>query len=75
MAQKTDATLRITQVKSSNGANPAQRETLRTLGLRRIGSTAERPDHPTVLGMIRTVQHLVVVENEAGNHSRKAGDG
>jgi large subunit ribosomal protein L30 len=59
-------TLRITQIRSSNGANPDQRDTLRTLGLRHIGSTTERPDHPTVRGMIRTVQHLVAVENEAG---------
>jgi large subunit ribosomal protein L30 len=56
-------TLRITQVKSANGANPAQRDTLRTLGLRRIGSSTERPDHPTVRGMIRTVDHLVDVES------------
>jgi large subunit ribosomal protein L30 len=55
-------TLRIRQVKSANGANPAQRDTLRTLGLRRIGSTTERPDHPTVRGMIQTVRHLVDVE-------------
>ena len=70
MADKKQ-TLRITQVKSSNGANPQQRETLRTLGLRRIGSTTERPEHPTVLGMIRTVDHLVVVEPQSGS----AGDG
>ncbi len=57
-------TLRIKLVKSSNGANPAQRDTLRTLGLRRIGSTTERPDHPTLRGMIRTVQHLVDVEGD-----------
>jgi large subunit ribosomal protein L30 len=55
--------LRITQVRSSNGANPDQRATLRTLGLRRIGSTTERPDVPTVRGMIRTVHHLVAVES------------
>ena len=60
-------TVRITRIKSSNGANPAQRDTLRTLGLRRIGSTTERPDDPTVQGMIRAVQHLVAVENEAGS--------
>jgi large subunit ribosomal protein L30 len=58
-------TLRIRQVKSANGANPAQRDTLRTLGLRRIGSTTERPDHPTVRGMIRTVEHLIAVEEGA----------
>jgi large subunit ribosomal protein L30 len=67
--ERTTEKLRITQVKSSNGANPGQRDTLRTLGLRRIGSTTERPDHPTVRGMIRAVNHLVVVENQAGTSS------
>jgi len=63
-------TIRITQVKSSNGANPDQRDTLRTLGLRRIGSTTERPDHATVRGMVRAVRHLVTVQKESGtgNH-------
>jgi large subunit ribosomal protein L30 len=63
------AQLRITQVRSSNGANPHQRDTLRTLGLRRIGSTTERPDHPAVRGMIRTVNHLVAVETQTGSGS------
>jgi large subunit ribosomal protein L30 len=62
-------TLRIKQVKSANGANPAQRDTLRTLGLRRIGSTTERPDHPTVRGMIQAVRHLIEVEGPAGSSS------
>jgi large subunit ribosomal protein L30 len=69
VAENTAEKLRITQVRSSNGANPGQRETLRTLGLRRIGSTTERPDDPTVRGMIRTVHHLVTVESQAaGKH-------
>ena len=38
--------LRITQYRSVNGANPRQRDTLRTLGLGRIGRTVERPDEP-----------------------------
>jgi large subunit ribosomal protein L30 len=59
--------LRITQIRSSNGANPGQRDTLRTLGLRRIGSTTERPDLPTVRGMIRAVSHLVVVDSPDGS--------
>jgi large subunit ribosomal protein L30 len=57
-----DSKLRITQFKSSNGANQKQRDTLRTLGLGRIGKTAERPDDPTVRGAIHAVQHLVKVE-------------
>jgi large subunit ribosomal protein L30 len=56
------ATLRITQYKSSNGANPKQRDTLRTLGLGKIGRTAERSDDPAVRGAIHRVRHLVRVE-------------
>ncbi|HEY7633105.1 MAG TPA: 50S ribosomal protein L30 [Thermoleophilaceae bacterium] len=56
------ATLRITQVKSTNGTNPRQKGALQSLGLGRIGKTVERPDHPTVLGAVRSVNHLVKVE-------------
>jgi large subunit ribosomal protein L30 len=56
------ATLRITQFKSANGANPKQRDTLRTLGLGRIGKSTERPDQATVRGAVHTVRHLVKVE-------------
>jgi large subunit ribosomal protein L30 len=55
------ATLRITQVKSSNGSNPKQRETLQTLGLGKIGRSSEREDHPSVRGLIDSVHHLVKV--------------
>jgi large subunit ribosomal protein L30 len=54
--------LRITQFKSTNGANPRQRATLRTLGLGRIGRTVERPDEPAVRGAIQAVRHLVRVD-------------
>jgi large subunit ribosomal protein L30 len=57
------ATLRITQHKSANGANPRQRDTLRTLGLGKIGRTTERPDDPAVRGAIHAVRHLVKVED------------
>jgi large subunit ribosomal protein L30 len=56
------ANLKITQVKSTNGANPTQKGALRSLGLGSIGKSAERPDHPTVLGAIHRVRHLVKVE-------------
>ena len=56
------ATLRITQVKSTNGANPKQRDTLRTLGLGKIGRTSERDDPPTVRGLVHSVRHLVTVD-------------
>ena len=56
------ATLRITQVKSTNGTNPRQKGALRTLGLGRIGKSVERPDDPTVIGALRSVQHLIKIE-------------
>jgi large subunit ribosomal protein L30 len=57
------ATLRITQVRSANGSNRRQRDSLRTLGLGKIGRTAEREDHPTVRGLIHSVRHLVEVSD------------
>ncbi|GAA0332352.1 50S ribosomal protein L30 [Actinoallomurus spadix] len=54
--------LKITQVKSKIGGKQNQRDTLRTLGLRRIGDSVVREDRPEVLGMINVVRHLVTVE-------------
>jgi large subunit ribosomal protein L30 len=56
------AALRITQVRSANGSNRKQRDSLRTLGLGKIGRTSEREDHPTVRGLIDSVRHLVEVD-------------
>ena len=53
--------LKVTQRRSRNGANKQQRETLRSLGLRRIGHQVEHQDTPQVRGMIRKVAHLVEV--------------
>jgi large subunit ribosomal protein L30 len=55
--------VKITQVRSVNGANKKQRDTLRTLGLGKIGKTVERPDDPAVKGAVRAVEHLVKVED------------
>jgi large subunit ribosomal protein L30 len=55
----------IRQVRSANGANPSQRDTLRTLGLHGIGSVVERPATPEFQGMVRTVRHLVEVGHDA----------
>ena len=52
----------IRQVRSVNGTNAKQRDTLRSLGLRRIGHTVERPDSPQLRGMVHAVRHLVIVE-------------
>ena len=53
----------LTQVKSPNGASRKQRDSLRTLGLGRIGKTAEHPDDPAVRGQLRKVGHLVEVSD------------
>ena len=58
------STLAITQVKSANGTNSRQKDTLRTLGLRKIGQTVERPDSPQLRGLVHAVQHLIVVEEK-----------
>jgi large subunit ribosomal protein L30 len=56
------STLKITQVRSSIGAKPKQRGTLRALGLRRINHTVEHADRPEIRGMVGRVPHLVHVE-------------
>jgi large subunit ribosomal protein L30 len=56
--------LTITQVKSANGTNQRQKDTLRTLGLRKIGHTVERPDSPQLRGLVHTVRHLLTVEEK-----------
>jgi large subunit ribosomal protein L30 len=58
-------TLRIRQVRSSNGSSRKQRDSLRTLGLGRIGRTSERPDGPAVRGLVAAVAHLVEVDDGA----------
>ena len=55
--------MKVTQVKSKNGANHAQRETLRSLGLRRMHQTVEVKDTPQIRGMIHRVRHLVTTDD------------
>jgi large subunit ribosomal protein L30 len=55
-------TLRITLVKSTIGEKPKTRAAVRTLGLRKIRQTTERPDTPDVRGLVAKVAHLVEVE-------------
>ena len=57
--------IQITQLRSSNGCDRAQRETLRTLGLRGIGTTSRRVDGPAMRGLVRRVAHLVTTEPAA----------
>ena len=54
--------LLITQRRSANGADRRQIDTLRSLGLRRIGHSVKRPDSPQLRGMVHAVRHLVSVD-------------
>jgi large subunit ribosomal protein L30 len=56
------AELTIKQVRSTNGASPAQRDTLRSLKLGKIGRSASFEDTPQLQGMLRVVGHLVEVD-------------
>ena len=58
--------LKITQVRGIIGARWRQRESLRTLGLRRIRHSVVRDDNPQTRGLIATVRHLVEVEPAEG---------
>ena len=58
------ADVALKQVRSSNGASGAQRATLRSLKLGRIGAEAKHSDSPQVRGMIRKVEHLVEVSGD-----------
>jgi large subunit ribosomal protein L30 len=56
------AELKVTQTKSKIGGNKAQRDSLRSLGLHRIGDVVMKEDRPEIRGMIQTVRHLVTVQ-------------
>jgi large subunit ribosomal protein L30 len=59
------AEVTVTQVRSSNGISPRQRDTLRSLKLGRIGRTVVRADSPQLRGMVRSVGHLVEVTEKS----------
>ncbi|MEP6599877.1 MAG: 50S ribosomal protein L30 [Actinomycetota bacterium] len=54
--------LKITQTRSRIGNKQNQRETLRSLGLKRIHDVVVKEDRPEIRGMVQTVTHLVSVE-------------
>jgi large subunit ribosomal protein L30 len=55
--------IRIRLVRSLIGSLPKQRATVRSLGLRKIGSVTEQEATPAILGMVQVVSHLVAVED------------
>ena len=54
--------LKVTQTRSEIGGKRNHRETLRSLGLKRIGDVVVKEDRPEIRGMVHTVRHLVAVE-------------
>jgi large subunit ribosomal protein L30 len=58
MAEK----IKIRLVRSTIGALPKQRATIRSLGLGKIGSAVSQEASPSILGMVKLVSHLVTVE-------------
>ena len=60
------ASLKVTQLRSVIGGTKAQRESMRSLGLKRIGDSVVKPDRPEIRGMVATVSHLVEVEETDG---------
>ena len=56
------ARLKVTQVKSKVSEKQNQRDTLRSLGLKRTGDSVVRPDDAQTRGYVKTVAHLVKVE-------------
>ncbi len=62
MAKKKHKLLRIKLTKSPIGYTQKQKDTVRSLGLKRMNQVVERPDSPDVRGMIAAVTHLVTVE-------------
>ncbi len=62
---ESTGTLKVTLVRSVIGRPADQEATVRSLGLRRLHQTVEKPDTPDVRGMITKVRHLVSVEEPA----------
>ena len=54
--------LKIQQLRSTIGRKANQRDTVRSLGLKRIGDVVVKEDRPEIRGMVHTVRHLVTVE-------------
>jgi len=56
------ARLKVVQAKSVIGGTQNQRDTVRSLGLKRIGDAVVKEDRPEIRGMVAAVAHLVTVE-------------
>jgi large subunit ribosomal protein L30 len=56
------ARIKVTQIKSGISGTQSQRDTLRSLGLKRIGDVVVKQDRPEIRGMAKAIPHLVTVE-------------
>ena len=56
--------LKLTYYRSAIGHRKDQKDTIRSLGFKRLNQTVEKPDNPSVRGMVYKVRHLVRVEND-----------
>jgi large subunit ribosomal protein L30 len=57
------AKIKVSLIRSTIGVLPKHRATVRSLGLRKIGSSTVQEKSPAVLGMVKAVSHLVSVED------------
>ena len=62
MSDNGTGILRITLVRSTIGRPADQGRTVASLGLRKLNATVERPDNPSIRGMVTKIRHLVEVE-------------
>jgi large subunit ribosomal protein L30 len=80
MTQNETGVLRITLVRSTIGRPADQGRTVASLGLRKLNSTVERPDNPSIRGMVTKIRHLVEVEvlpatsGAIGNNKREKNE-
>ncbi|PQJ14443.1 50S ribosomal protein L30 [Aureicoccus marinus] len=56
------AKIKVTQVRSAIKRPKNQKQTLEALGLRKIGQVVEHEANPSILGMVKVVEHLVSTE-------------
>lgn len=56
------AKIKVTKVRSAIKRPKTQKQTLESLGLKRIGQSVEHENTPSILGMVNKVKHLVSVE-------------
>ena len=71
----TAGALRITLVRSTIGRPKDQEATVRSLGLRRLNHTVERPDNAAIRGMVTKIRHLVRVESVSAGGAAPAAAG